>query len=210
MKKALSLIELIFTVVIIGIVFSVTPRIIYVSNKSLEFFKKEDAIFNMMSKVMDISLKAYDENNTYYDDILLANDPPINILDCNKSSWYRIGGFIGSRNCKNGIFESSIPINSEGEYDYIEGYNGVEVNTTKYGRTLYTLKIRVGYTDEWDNSDYDYNDGNLSFTFTNRSDNTKTNIKRVYIKVFSNEHNISSIPYYSANIGHIQINGVRW
>lgn len=208
MKKALSLIELIFTIVIIGIVFSVIPKIIYVSNKSLEFSKKEDAIFNMMSKAIDISLKVYDEENIYYDDILLVNDPPSNILDCNKSSWYRVGGFKGSRNCKNGIFESSIPTNSDGEYDYIEGYNGVEVNTTKYGRTLYTLKISVGYTDEWNSSDYD--DGNLSFTFTNRSDDTKTNIKRVYIRVFNNEYNISSIPYYSTNIGYIQINGLRW
>ena len=210
MKKALSLIELIFTIVIIGIVFSVIPKIIYVSNKSLEFSKKEDAIFNMMSKIIDISLKAYDKKNIYYDDILLAKDPPINILDCNKSSWYRIGGFKGSRNCKNGILESNIPLNGVGEDDYIEDYNGVEINTTKYGRTLYTLKISVGYTDEYNNIDYNYNDGNLNFTFTNRSDNAKTNIKRVYIRAFNNEHNISSIPYYSSNIGYIQINGLRW
>ena len=206
MKKALSLIELIFTIVIIGIVFSVIPKIIYVSNKSLEFSKKEDAIFNMMSKIMDISLKAYDEKNIYYDDILLVNDPPLNILDCNKSSGYRVGGFKGSRNCKNGIFESNIPINREGEYDYIEGYNGVEINTTKYGKTLYTLKISVNYTDEW----MGYNKKNLNFSFTNRSDRKKTNIKRVYIKVFRNHNLISSIPYYSANIGYIQINGLKW
>ena len=213
MKKALSLIELIFTILIIGIVFSVIPRIIYISNKSLEVLKKEDAIFNIMSKAIDISLKAYDEKNIYDDDILLVNNPPVNILDCNESSWYRVGGFKGSRNCRNGIYESDIFIsmNSDGEYDYIEGYNGVEVNTTKYGRTLYTLKISVGYTDEYNINDYDYNNGNLSFKFTNRSDNNKTNIKRVYIKVFDRNNNIiSSVPYYSANIGHIQINGLRW
>ena len=207
MRKALSLIELIFTIVIIGIVFSVIPKIIYVSNKSLEFSKKEDAIFNMMSKMMDISLKSYDENNIYYDDILLVSNHPVNILDCNKSgNGYRVGGFAGGRNCENGIVESNIPINSDGEYDYIEGYNGVEINTTKYGRTLYTLKIRVGYTDEWNS----YNNKNLNFTFTNRSDNVKSNIKRVYIKVFNDDGNISSIPYYSANIGYIQINGLKW
>ena len=206
MKKALSLLELIFAIVIIGIVFTVIPKIMYVSNKSLEFSKKEDAIFNMMSKIMDISLKEYDEQNIYYDDILLVNNPPNNILDCNKNSWYRVGGFKGSRNCKNGIFESSIPLKGKGEDDYMEDYNGIEVNTTKYGKTLYTLKISVGYTDEWSN----YDDTNLSFTFTNRSDNIKTNIKRVYIRVFNSEGNISSVSYYSANIGHIQINGLRW
>jgi len=205
LKKALSLIELIFTIVIIGVVFSGIPKIIYVSNKSLEFSKKEDAIFNMMSKIMDISLKAYDNQNVSYDDILLVNYPPSNVLDCNKSSWYRVGGFKGSRNCKNGIVESSIPINGN-EEGFIEGYNGVEVNTTKYEMASYTLKISVGYTDEWSN----YNNTNLNFTFTNRSDNIKTNIKRVYIRVFSNEDNISSVSYYSANIGHIQINKLKW
>jgi len=47
--------------VIIAFTFTVIPKIIQISNKSLEFSKKEDAIFNMMSKAMDISLKEYDE-----------------------------------------------------------------------------------------------------------------------------------------------------
>ena len=61
MKKALSLIELIFTIVIMGIVFSVIPKVIYLSNKSLEFLKQEDAIFGMLNKAIDISLKEYDK-----------------------------------------------------------------------------------------------------------------------------------------------------
>ncbi|GAB6074018.1 type II secretion system protein [Nautilia lithotrophica] len=208
MKKAITLIELIFTIVIIAAVFTVIPKIIYVSNKTLEFSKKEDAIFNMMSKMMDISLKEYDQKNTQYDDILLVNDPPKYILDCNSSTGYRIGGFIGSRNCKNNIFESDIQNNNSGEYDYIEGYNGVEENTTKNGRVVYSLKINVGYTDEWKKDNYD--NESLIFIFTNTSNNTKTNIKRVNVSVFSGDNEISSINYYSANIGHIKINGIQW
>jgi hypothetical protein len=83
--------------VIVAFTFKVIPKIIEVSNKSLEFSKKEDAIFNMMSKAMDISLKEYDEENTKYDDILLTGNS--NILECNISTNYRIGGFKGSRNC---------------------------------------------------------------------------------------------------------------
>ncbi|ACM92379.1 hypothetical protein NAMH_1381 [Nautilia profundicola AmH] len=208
MRKAITLIELIFTIVIIAAVFTVIPKIIYVSNKTLEFSKKEDAIFNMMSKIMDISLKEYDRQNINYDDILLVNDPPVNVLDCNATSGYRLGGFAGSRNCKNAVFESSIPINNSGEFDYIEGYNGIEVNTTQNGRTVYTLKINVGYTDEWHKNDYGTQ--NLNFEFTNTSNNDKTNIKRVYIEVLNGNKQISSIVYYSANIGHIKINGIQW
>ena len=154
--KAFSLIELIFTVVIIGLVFSVIPRIIEVSNKSLEFAKKEDAIFNLMAKAMDISTQEFDENNTRTDDILLVNDPAENILDCNSSSGYRVGGFSGSRSCKNGYFVSKIGADSdEPPYDDVDDYNNVEENTTNDGRVFYTLKIYAGYTDEFKNYKFD-------------------------------------------------------
>jgi len=209
LKKGLTLIELIFTIVIIALVFTVIPKIIYVSNKTLEFSSKEDALFNMMSKVMDIVLKEYDEENTKYDDILLVNDPPKNVLDCNASSGYRIGGFEGSRNCLNKIFESSIGKDSgEPPYDDIDDYNSKEENTTSNGKKTYTLKITAGYTDEWNSSNY--SSKTLNFQFTNKSNNTKTNIKRIAVTVSNNEKNISSIVYYSTNIGHSKIESVQW
>jgi len=192
--------------IIIAFTFTVIPKLIQVSNKTLEFSKKEDAIFNMMSKMMDISLKEYDYNNTLYDDILLTGNN--NILECNTSTNYRIGGFKGSRNCINDINESSIPDNSgDEEYDYVEGYNGYSDILTN-GHTTYDINVTVGYTDEW-NKSY-YNNTALEFNFTDRSNNTKSNIKRVEIVVSSNDKNISSIKYYSANIGHIKIGSVLW
>jgi len=192
--------------VIIAFTFTVIPKIIQVSNKTLEFSKKEDAIFNMMSKITDISLKEYDYNNTLYDDILLTGNS--NILECNTSTNYRIGGFKGSRNCINDINESSIPNNSgDEEYDYIEGYNGYSATLTN-GHTTYDINVTVGYTDEW-NANY-YNDTALEFNFTNRSDNSKSNIKRVEVNVSTGNRVISSVKYYSTNIGHIKIGSVLW
>jgi hypothetical protein len=205
--KAFSLIELIFTVVIIGLVFSVIPRIIEVSNKSLEFAKKEDAIFNLMAKAMDISTQEFDENNTQTDDILLVNDPLQNVLDCNSSSGYRVGGFSGSRNCKNGYFVSKIGSDSdEPPYDDVDDYNLVEENTTNDGRIFYTLKMYAGYTDEFKS----YNNSSLDFNFTEKMDSNKTNIKRVYLQIFKDDNEISSISYDSANIGHISIESKLW
>jgi prepilin-type N-terminal cleavage/methylation domain-containing protein len=210
MKKGLTLIELIFTIVIIAAVFTTIPKIIYVSNKSLEFSKKEDAVFNMMSKIMDISLKEYDEQNTVYDDVLLTGRTPPLYLDCNSTTGYRIGGFAGGRNCKNAVLESSIGKDAgEPPYDDVDDYNGVEENTTKNGRTAYTLNITAGYTDEWGKNDYDAN-GNLNYHFTDTSNDVKTNIKRVSVRVSYNDKNISSVTYYSANIGHMKINGIQW
>jgi Tfp pilus assembly protein PilE len=213
LKKALTLIELIFTIVIIALVFTVIPKIIYVSNKSLEFSKKEDAVFNMMAKMMDVCLKEYDYNNTQYDDILIVNDPPQNVLDCNASSWYRVGGFRGGRTCENNISESAIPSpqNDNNEYDYIEGYNGYEDNNLSNGHTKYVLNIVVGYTTEWKESNYSNQTLNFSFD-DNLSSEQKSNIKKIVVSIRKegDDKNISIIKYNSANIGHMKINSVIW
>ncbi|WP_024787664.1 MULTISPECIES: hypothetical protein [unclassified Lebetimonas] len=192
--------------VIIAFTFTVIPKIIQISNKSLMFSKKEDAIFNMMSKAMDISLKEYDEKNTKYDDILLTGNQ--NILECNTTTNYRIGGFVGSRNCINHIEESAIGADSnEPPYDDVDDYNGFH-ETLSYGHTTYDINVTVGYTDEWNKNNY--NGTSLDFHFTNTSNNKKTNIKRIEIKVSQNGKEISSVKYYSANIGHIKIGSVQW
>jgi hypothetical protein len=203
--------------VIIAFTFTVIPKIIQVSDKSLEFSKKEDAIFNMMSKAMDIVLKEYDENNTLYDDILLTGND--NTLECNTTTHYRIGGFKGGRNCLNNIDESDIGLDDDDDMpDDVDDYNDSRYNHEKitYGHTIYDLNITVGYTDEW-NKNY-YSDNNLDFNFTNRSNDTFSNIKRVEIKVYYKDYIngelvyklISSFKYYSANIGHVKIGSVLW
>jgi len=204
LKRALTLIELIFTLVIIAFTFTVIPKIFQISNKTLSFSSKEDAIFNMYSQMMDIILKEYDEENTKYDDILLSGNG--GVLECNTTTGYRIGGFIGSRNCLNKVYESSIGVDmGESSYDDIDDYNGIDYNILS-GHKTYEIKIDVGYTDNWNS----YSDKSLNYIFTNRSNNTKSQIKRIVVKIFSNNNEISSLKYYSANIGHIKIKSVTW
>ena len=208
MKKGLTLIELIFTIVIISFVFSVIPKIFQVSNESLTFSSKEDALFNMYAQIMDIVIKEYDEENTKYDDILLSGES--SVLECNTTTGYRIGGFRGSRNCFNKVNESDIGLDSdEPPRDDIDDYDGLNYQISS-GHKDYNLSVTVGYTD--DNISYDYSNQKSDFNFTNRSDNTKSNIKRVYVRVFesNSDKNISSIYYDSANIGHIRIKSVIW
>ncbi len=205
MKKALTLIELIFTIVIIAFVFSVIPKMFQTTNKALAFSSKEDALFNMYSQMMDIILKEYDEMNTIYDDILLTGNS--NILECSTSTGYRVGGFIGSRNCFHKVYESDIPSSPKEPFEAIEDYNGLNYQIFS-GNKEYNLSVTVGYTD--DNFDYDYSNQKLNFQFTNRSDDTKSNIKRIKVEVLNGNNEISSLVYYSANIGHIEIKSVKW
>jgi hypothetical protein len=174
----------------------------------MEFSKKEDAIFNMMSKIMDISLKEYDKQNTLYDDILLTGKNLY--LECNTSTGYRNGGFKGSRNCLNEVNESDITEEKNDDADYIEGYNGVS-EPLNVGHTNYTLDVNVTYSKGWDGNDYNYSDGGLDFEFNASDAGMHTNIKRVNVTVSEPSGDIiSSVSYYSANIGHIKINSIQW
>ena len=160
----------------------------------------------MMSKIIDISMMEYDENNTNSDDILLTGNS--NVLECNSITNYRIGGFRGSRNCENNLYDSSIgPDADEPPYDDVDDYNGTNETLTS-GHTTYELNVSAGYTDEWGSSDY--SGTSLDFNFTNGNDDSKTNIKRIAVKVYQNNKLISSLKYYSANLGHAQIGSVLW
>jgi type II secretory pathway pseudopilin PulG len=206
MKKAFSLIELIFTMVIVAFTFSVIPKIIEYNNKALSFSKKEDAIYNLISKTIDISVKEFDEHNVGYDGILLVNNPPVNVLDCNLSSNYRVGGFVGSRQCPKEVYVSST-FKDDGEppYDDVDDYYDYKEDI-KSGHTTYTLKATAGYTDEWKS----YSTASLEYNFTSTSNTDLTNIKRVEVSIYDDGKKIASLKYYSANIGHITTQSEQW
>ena len=194
--------------VIIAFVFSVVPKMFQISNKSLGFSTKEDALFNMYSEMMNIVLKEYDENNTKYDDILLTGKS--GILECNSTTGYRTGGFAGSRNCFNKVYESNIGADdNEPPYDDIDDYNGIN-NIIQSGNREYNISVTAGYTDNWNSDNYNYNNGSLDFNFTKTSNNSKSQIKRICVKILSGNKEISSLSYDSANIGHIDIRSVKW
>jgi len=218
LKKSFSLIELIFTIVIISLIFTVIPKIIYVTNLSIGYSMKENGVFNMMAHIMDISLKEWDENNTadssHPDDILLTGNS--NVLECDTSSGYRIGGFIGSRNCKNDMNISHIGVDANetdsSEYDDIDDYNGTEENASEENyEGRYKLYDIVTYTKEWNSSNYNYDTQSLDFNNSNQVAD-KSNIK--YIDVIledgRSDKNISRARYWSANIGHMYIESRQW
>lgn len=218
MKKSFSLIELIFTIVIISLVFTVVPKIIYVTNNAMSFSIKENGIFNMMAHIMDISLKEWDENNTAdssnSDDILLTGNS--NVLECDIGSGYRIGGFIGSRNCKNNMNISAIGLD-DGEsdssnYDDIDDYNGTEENASEEDyKGRYKLYDIVTYVKEWNKSNYNYDEQSLEFNFSNLNVG-KSNIKYIDVVLEDGrtDKNISRVRYWSSNIGHMYIESRQW
>jgi hypothetical protein len=205
MRKALSLIELIFTIVIIAIVFTVIPKIVLSLNKADNFVIRQDAMFNGISIIKMISNMPWDANNTDSRDVLHVNNGN---FDCNTTSFRRDGAFIGGRTCESNLTSNLIP-NSGGYITYFEDDVGdfnqkiVETNTTN-GK-LYDLNIAVSYID----------DSNIDDLNQSNNVNNRTNLKRVRVEVFyagkrGERKQLTQFNYTSANIGQMKINKRVW
>lgn len=215
MRHGLTLIELIFSMVIIGIVFTVIPRLVMSMNQSAQTTMKEEAMYNAVAMMGAIINLPWDNNNTENDQILNVTDGLVN-YDCNISNakggalGYRVGGFIGSRNCRalnNGTydFNASLSLGRESDnlYNDIDDYNG-DIRTAKSCNNLYDLNTSVKYINE------------ESGATTNAA--KTSNAKMITVKVKYNADNklknsakcIADMNYTAYNIGQMHINSRDW
>lgn len=218
MRKGLTLIELILSMVIIGIVFTVIPRLIMSMNQGAQTTLKEEAMYNAMAQMGMILNLPWDNNNTQNPQILsvTAGDPA---YDCNTTSGYRIGGFIGGRNCiaPAGISYNAGAIGKEdGESNDIDDFQNTDINATKNCsngvKGLFSILTIVQYSND------------PSPTGTIRLDNgvsiNQTNNKFIDVHVrYGTDHQlfdpsksncVTLLRYNSFNIGNIQINSRNW
>lgn len=211
MRNALTLIELILSMVIIGIVFTVIPRLVQSMNQSTQTTIKEEAMYNAMAQIGMIINLPWDENNTAHDQILSVTNGDA-VYDCNATSGYRIGGFVGGRNCIKPIginYNASAVIGKEdAEFNDIDDYDGnitiAKASCSTSSKNLYNIGTTVVYVPD---------NGIGIPTGT-------TNAKTVQVKVGYHSDNklfdatkancIANLNYTAYNIGHIQINSRPW
>ncbi|MEA2111473.1 MAG: prepilin-type N-terminal cleavage/methylation domain-containing protein [Campylobacterota bacterium] len=184
MRKGLTLIEMIFSMVIIAIVFTIVPKIIFASNKSLQLSMKEDALFNAYALMGSITKLAWDEN-TLVDGKILDTSAHT----CND---YREGGFLGSRNCIDSDLAASTIGSDGGDHDDIDDYHGYLETVAVAGLNRYNLSTTV----EYDATTPELK--KITVRAASHADNNK-------IKNFQ-----SSFFYHSANLGHIHIKKEQW
>jgi len=218
MRKGLTLIELILSMVIIGIVFTVIPRLVMSMNQSSQVTIKEEAMYNAMAQIGMILNLPWDNNNTQNPQILTV--APASAYDCNTTSGYRIGGFIGGRNCiaAPGISYNAGAIGKEDtESNDIDDFHNTDVNATKNcsgtAKGLFGINTVVEYVDDPASS------GTAVLSNTPTAPN-QSNTKRIEVKVGLGTDNrlydpvkqncITSLQYHSFNIGNIQINSRNW
>ena len=191
MRNAITLIELIFSMLIIAIVFTVVPKIIFASNKSMQLSKKEDALFNAYSMMGSVIKLVWDENT--------SNAGKILDTDAHTCNNYRVGGFKGSRNCIDSDDTASAIKKEDSDYNDIDDYNNDNSDVNSSIGNVYDLNITVRYTDKDHNGVTGTDElKEINVTVSPGSDNNK-------MKNFK-----SSFFYYSTNLGHIQIKKEKW
>ena len=193
MRKAMTLIELIFSMVIISIVFTVIPKLMFVSNKSMELSIKEDALFNAYTLMGAITKLSWDDNTLTKGKILTT--------DKHTCTDMRVGSFSGSRNCIDSS-DVATPVGIEGsDYNDIDDYNGYAEDVALNGKNRYKITVGVNYVDS---------------NYTNQSTSNTKELKETIVSVAAHGDNKkqkdfnSSFFYYSANLGQIQIKKELW
>ncbi len=191
-RPAIAMIELIFAIVIIGIVMMSAPQLISVATKSGYLTMQQESINEASSQVNMIMGYHWDENNTdekYLDPILnvVSGDAS---LDINTSTHRRIGtpmesyrSFIRSDGDFNLSASSSLGLDgSETEENDIDDFNGTNASLTLEGATAGTIDadiviaIDVSYIS--DIADYNQSTFTYDFNITSTS-TTSTNIKMI-------------------------------
>jgi len=148
MRKGLSLIELIFTIVIIALVFTVIPKIVFALKKSDSFAIRQDAILNSVSLMQMLSKLPWDQNNSNTTDILHVSPIGNPIFICDPISRLRRGGFVGSRNCQNNLnasgLGSDVGENNETNFNDIDDFNNFDFNTS-----IYNIHLTINYVNDF-------------------------------------------------------------
>lgn len=205
MRKSFTLIELIFSMVIIAIAFTVLPKILQLSAKVSTQSLKEEALYSGVALMGYIKATAWDEQNTKYDDILIVDNGDT-AYSCND---IRIGGFIGSRNCKHNL-QASTTLGLDGDdnnfFDDVDDFSSVETSNFNKSRD-YNLMVKVNYAD-----DIGLNDEVFKTTTSSQSTNTK------YVQIDINStkpqktsgKNVARLKFWMFNIGQIHINRIPW
>lgn len=195
MRNGLTLIELIFTMVIVAITFIVVPKLVHTMATASKTVMKEDAIYNTMTMMGLITHLPWDNNNVQNNSILNVTNGALSYT-CNQTTGYRPGGFVGGRNCIN---SGSIPAatnipTSSTIYNSIEDYNGYSLNTkTECNNNLYDIGVEVSYLG------------------AQTSDVKHVKITTAYNSSFKLKNQGCDIfDYFSYNIGQININKRRW
>ena len=206
-SKSFTLIEVLISLIVIGIVATSFPIILQTTVSSSKNSAREETFYQEFSLLSLINSLYFDENNTvgdnYYKELNSSGDSELFINKYSNSEYNRIGKHqINNNDLRSGsnATVSHIGVDSgeiegnDSTYDDIDDYNGFNETVTSFGRL--TLKVSVKYID--DNADYNKSDFNFTFDYSKLTHTSNIKLITVSVKEGDNEINLS---YPSMNIG---------
>jgi len=201
--KGFTLLELVISIVVLGIVATAFPLILQTVARTGSDVMQEEVIFNELSLMRIILPYYFDENNTkdenYYKDVNVTNGDSELLIDYSSDNTgdARLGkSQFDNNKFRSGVSDTASRIGvdageTEGNsstYDDVDDFNN-------YSETVHgvNLTITVSYIDDTAT----YSDENISFNYNYDSVSHHTNIKLIKI----NSDNGVSIYYPTCNIG---------
>ncbi len=208
--KAFTLIEILVSLIIIGIVATTLPLMLQTGVKTAKNSAMEEIFYQEFSLLQLINTMYFDENNTigdnYYKDLNATGGDSELYIEKNATLGKYVGEYnrVGKFELNNNILRSgtNATVSSIGpdgevssEYDDVDDFNGYEDNvTTSFG--VIPLRVSVKYISDEAN----YSSDNITFDINYSKKANFTNIK--LITVSANVNNIDiNLSYPSMNIG---------
>ena len=203
-KYSFTIIELIFAIVVIGIVSTSIPMLLTTSTNIQETNMKEKSFFNAYSTLNLIQVQAWDENNTQegkYKTILTADNGDSELL-CQRKGIQQLnrnlGAVCATEDNKTSTIGPDKDENSSEDYDDMDDFNDY---STEVGD--FNISVNVKYISDTS----DYSQKNIYIDMTDESSQSDTNIKLVKVNVSdkNTKELISVISYIAPNIGASKI-----
>lgn len=188
------MIELIFSIVIMGIVMLSIPNLISTANKSGYISLQQEAIASAASQIGLLLTKHWDENNVI-DTVTGVDDTTILHTNGTASLTTRPGAKDRSFNSSTGSSWNATPIGAElSDFDDIDDANGISMSLRNFSNTQIslgdnidtniTIATVINYIDDSTSTSSDYNDSDtIQYNFTTADTGTITNIKSISINL---------------------------
>ena len=206
-SKAFSLIEIIVSLIVIGIVASTFPIMLQTSVNTSKSSAKEEVFYQEFSLLQLINSMYFDENNTvddnYYKDLNATKGDDELKIKTYSNELNRVGKHqMNNNDLRSGSSYTLSHIGvdageiegNDSTYDDIDDFNNFSESVLSYGNI--ELHVKVSYIK--DETNYSANNINFKFDYSNIGHNS--NIKLITIYTVLDDKNIT-ISYPTMNIG---------
>jgi len=214
-RKGFSLLETIFSIVIIAIILSIIPTMLTTINHSAQSIVSKDILFKTILETINMSIYRWDENSednysfSSGDGFTVDSDKYYwfnKILDTNSSNFQRVNSTKGTR-----IYELNQPDENATRkfFRTDREYNKSRISATSSDMFSESLKIECfDDIDDWNGQDFNFSSGKIDFHISYKIfyiDDTQNQFQSlnttITIKIDSNKINTTS------NLKYIRITG---